>query len=202
MAESDPRPFAVLFVCRANHCRSPLAEFLLRNEVEQRGLGWSVSSAGTHARAGQPMHPSVARLLTGRGLDTADWTSRAMDLASIEGADLVLTAAEEQRAAIARLAPTAMTRTFTLLQFAHLTTFVSTRSAVSAPDFGPRLLDDVSAVRGTVQPMPEDERDVADPMGQSARSFRRCAAVIERAWQQILSCAPVAQSPLRESVAG
>lgn len=199
MAGSDPTPFTVLLVCRANHCRSPMAEFLLRGQLEQRGLGWAVSSTGTHARSGLPMHPSVARLLARRGFDTADWTSRAMEVDSVEGADLVLTAADEQRASIARLVPTAMTRTFTLLQFAHLSTFVPAWSAASAADFGPRLLDDVSAVRGTVQPMPVDERDVADPMGQSARKFRKCAAVIEGAWQQILSGAPTGRSSLRAS---
>jgi len=37
----------VLFVCLGNICRSPLAEGILRREVEKRGLDWTVDSAGT-----------------------------------------------------------------------------------------------------------------------------------------------------------
>jgi len=37
----------VLFVCLGNICRSPLAEGILRREVEKRRLDWTVDSAGT-----------------------------------------------------------------------------------------------------------------------------------------------------------
>ena len=43
--------YNVLFVCTGNICRSPLAEELLRRELEQRGVGdrFTVDSAGTDA---------------------------------------------------------------------------------------------------------------------------------------------------------
>jgi protein-tyrosine phosphatase len=42
---------AILMVCRANICRSPMAEGLLRGELKMRGMDRKVSvdSAGTHA---------------------------------------------------------------------------------------------------------------------------------------------------------
>ena len=42
---------AVLFVCSANQCRSPMAEVLFREHLEQMGLadGWRVESAGVWA---------------------------------------------------------------------------------------------------------------------------------------------------------
>jgi protein-tyrosine phosphatase len=64
---------AVLMVCTANICRSPMAEGVLRLELEQRGLQRQimVDSAGTHA--GQP----------GRAAD-----ARAQQICSREGIDI------------------------------------------------------------------------------------------------------------------
>lgn len=54
---------AVLLVCTANICRSPMAEGLLREELRLRGLKREVllDSAGTNAT--QPGHPADARAL-------------------------------------------------------------------------------------------------------------------------------------------
>jgi len=182
--------FHVVFVCRANHCRSPLAEFLLRAELSARDVDWTVSSAGTRVRPGQPMHPSAARILARHNLDTSAWTSRVITRQIIDTADLLLTADEEQRGAIARLTPTALPRTFTILQYAYLSAFVTRPGVLASESYGSQLLERVNEVRGAVQPMPHSERDLADPMGQSPLKFRRCAATIERAVEQILGGLP------------
>lgn len=54
---------SVLLVCRANICRSPMAEALLREELKLRGLGRKVllDSAGTNAS--QPGHPADGRAM-------------------------------------------------------------------------------------------------------------------------------------------
>jgi low molecular weight protein-tyrosine phosphatase len=64
---------AILMVCTANICRSPMAEGVLRQVLEQRGLNRkiSVDSAGTHAS--QP----------GRSAD-----ARAQKVCKLEGVDL------------------------------------------------------------------------------------------------------------------
>lgn len=57
---SEPgQTIGVLFVCYANVCRSPLAEGLLRELANQRGLGerLHIDSAGTSAMEGAPPHP-------------------------------------------------------------------------------------------------------------------------------------------------
>ncbi|MER5705631.1 low molecular weight phosphatase family protein, partial [Micromonospora sp. NPDC002296] len=53
----------ILFVCHANMCRSPMAEYL---------AGWllaklpvEVASAGTAAVDGRPMHPYAAQVAAG-----------------------------------------------------------------------------------------------------------------------------------------
>ncbi|MET1004308.1 MAG: hypothetical protein ABWX96_02100 [Propionibacteriaceae bacterium] len=174
-------------MCTANHCRSPLAEFILAEELESRDLFWKVSSAGTQARPGVPMHPTAARILERRDRDPSDWVSRSLDVDLIDRSDLILTAAEEHRGVVARMQPAAMSRTFTLLQFAHLSTALPTPDILPNADYGRSLLSHVSAARSRVQPLPRAERDVSDPMGQPAFRFRRCATTIERAIQQILS---------------
>jgi len=189
--EPSEEQFSVLLVCTANQCRSPMAEHLLRAELEVRALDWSVSSAGVAARPGQPMHPSAARILDRRGIDTAGWTSRLVDGVTIDRADLVLTATEAHREAVARLRPNAMARTFTLLQFAHLIRASPPVAAGTGQGFGAALVAQAGAARGRLQPLPKSDRDLADPMGQSAHKFRRCAAVVEQAVQDILLGAPV-----------
>ena len=59
--------FSLLVVCQANVCRSPMAERLARHVLAERldpaRAGFTVLSAGTHARTGSPMHPHVRTVL-------------------------------------------------------------------------------------------------------------------------------------------
>jgi protein-tyrosine phosphatase len=197
-AESVTPCFTVLIVCSANHCRSPLAEQLLRAKCAIRDLDWDVSSAGTSARPGQPMHASAARILTKRGIDSSRWRSRIIVRDMIAASHLVLTAGEEHRAIIARLAPGALARTFTLLQFAYL----ARGMPQAVRNYGPELLAHVAEARGRVQPMSEFDRDLADPMGHSFVKFRKCASTIDQALDQILSGAPIRRWTMPPSVTG
>lgn len=185
--QSAASTFNLLYVCTANHCRSPLAEFLTRIELPARDLDWSVSSAGTRARPGQPMHPAVARTVRRLGFEPGDWSSRTLTAELIGRADLILTAEEDHRGVVAQLSPSAMGRTFTLMQFAHLVAAIPRDRPLPAADYGPRLLSEVRALRGRVQPTPAKNRDLPDPMGASPLKFRRCAAAVERSVEQILA---------------
>ena len=179
-------PFEVLFVCTANHCRSPLAEHLLRQRVQLAGLGWSVGSAGTRCRPGVPLHPLVARLLGERGIDPQGWGSRLLTPDLVARADLVLTAAEEHRGVVATLSPRAMPRTFTLLQLAHLLRHSPSGVGPQESRSGPALLRRAALAQGQVQPMPKAERDLADPMGRPWDRFKDCEATVAGALDQLL----------------
>lgn len=135
------------------------------------------------------MHRSAARLLARRGIDTSGWLSTRLSRDVIEESSLILTAGEEQRGLVALQSPSALGRTFPLLQFAHLAASAPQGQQISGPDVGPELLVKVLRARGRVQPMPRDQRELPDPMNGSALKFRACARTIERAVQQVLDAA-------------
>ena len=85
--------FTLLYVCTANLCRSPIAEYLTR-ELAAAQLSeerWVIGSAGVRATAGHPVHPRAAAELSRRGLDTDDFRLGASEC--VAAADVVATAA-------------------------------------------------------------------------------------------------------------
>lgn len=182
--------FSVLVVCRANHCRSPLMEHLLRAEVARRGLPWTISSAGTEAQSGRPMHRHARRVLRSRQLDAHGWVSTQLTREAVLQADLVVTAARLERESVSRLAPEATPYTYPLLPLAHLLGAVPGQTAADPSEVGPRLLASAKQVQTQTQPLPVDRRDLPDPMGRLYPSFVSCAARIDAALSQILPAAP------------
>jgi len=177
---------SVLMVCHANLCRSPMAERLARRTIADRLGGCAtaveVTSAGTHAAEGRPMHPYAAEVLDRHGAQHADFRSRRVTAALVEQADLVLTATREQRAACVTLAPRAVRRTFTLLQFGRLAGALHPRAltAVWPPQQRLRaLVEELPRARGAVPVAAPEEDDLPDPVQQPLPVFRRCARDIQ-----------------------
>jgi len=62
----------IMFVCHGNICRSPMAEFLFRKLVSERGLADKyeiASSATSHEEEGNPVYPPARRLLESEGIN-------------------------------------------------------------------------------------------------------------------------------------
>ena len=62
----------ILFVCLGNICRSPMAEFLLKYEVEKLGIAknFQIESRGTSdEEEGNPVHYGTAQILDRLGID-------------------------------------------------------------------------------------------------------------------------------------
>jgi protein-tyrosine-phosphatase len=176
---------SVLVVCTANQCRSPLAEHQLRHALAAAGLDWTVESGGFYARTGEPLDPDVGAVLTELNVAVQPgWVSRRLDAGMIERADLVLTAERAHRAAVVTLVPSAVNRTFTLLEFARmLPTDAGTGATTPA-----QLIRAAEADRVFAGPT-RDSDDLADPINQGRQKFRACAAEISRAVDRIVSCA-------------
>lgn len=117
---TDAKTLRILMVCTGNICRSPLAERLLAARLADAGVSAEVSSAGTGAMVGDPMTPETAALVRPLGGIERPHAARQLDSSMIRDADLILTATRQHRAAVVSLMPTAVPRTFTLLEFARL----------------------------------------------------------------------------------
>jgi protein-tyrosine-phosphatase len=84
---------AVLFVCTANVCRSPMAQALFRALIVREvpgGEQWTVESAGTWGTNG--LHPSEnsVKVMAARGLDISGHRSRILDAVLLKRFDLIL----------------------------------------------------------------------------------------------------------------
>jgi protein-tyrosine phosphatase len=180
--------FEILFVCRANLCRSPLAERLARRAFDDAfgadAAGVVVSSAGTHAYGGSPMHRGSASVLVECGIDAGGFFSRTVNASVLGTADLVLAAGRDQRAACVTLAPGAVRRAFTLRQFARLVGAVPAAGAFTGtvPARLRDLVEHVSANRHLVPAVAAEADDLPDPVSQPIEVFRDCARDI---WKSV-----------------
>lgn len=90
LRDTLPEKAAVLFVCTANICRSPMAAALFAEKIKNRP-GWRVESAGTWAPEGQPAVPRAQMAVRGRGLDLSQHRSRSVSRELLHEFDLILT---------------------------------------------------------------------------------------------------------------
>lgn len=176
--------FRVLHVCTGNICRSPMAEHLMRVGLEQRlGAGadiFAIESAGTWGHTGSPMEPNAHTTLASYGVDGSAFRARELVAEHIAGADLVLAASREHRAAAVVLQPRAASRTFTLLELARLLTVVDP-DALPTDDLQERaraLVRAAAARRGTVRPDTPADDDLTDPYQAPASAFAACAQLV------------------------
>jgi protein-tyrosine phosphatase len=180
-------PFHILHVCVANICRSPMAEWLTRQEIGERlgpaGAAFVVSSAGTRGHAGSPMHHHGAGVLRSVGVEPDGFVARVLTADLLRGADLVLTATTVERDQAVELLPAALNRTFTLLEFARLLAAVPADLAgppadLAAPSADPaerarRTVVLARRMRGRLPYVDPSVDDLADPV-RTPDGFRRC----------------------------
>lgn len=63
----------ILFVCHGNICRSPMAEFVMRDMIKKRGLDGKIvtaSAATSTEEIGNPVHSGTRRKLREHGIST------------------------------------------------------------------------------------------------------------------------------------
>ncbi|HEY3688260.1 MAG TPA: low molecular weight protein-tyrosine-phosphatase [Streptosporangiaceae bacterium] len=107
---TGPGPYRVCVVCLGNICRSPMAEVVLRAELDDAGLARSVvvDSAGTGGwHEGDPMDARARAALADRGYDGTRHRARKFDPAWFADRDLVLAMDDENLADLRELAPDA-----------------------------------------------------------------------------------------------
>ena len=83
----------ILFICHGNICRSPMAEFIMKDLVKKAGLeqGFRVESAATSAEEiGNPVYPPARRKLAEHGIDCSGKTARQLRNSDYEKYDLLI----------------------------------------------------------------------------------------------------------------
>ncbi len=84
--------YKILFVCHGNICRSPMAEFVLRDMLKNRGIsGVEVASAATSTEElGNGVHRGTRAVLHSLGIDCSFKRARQMTRADYDEYDLLL----------------------------------------------------------------------------------------------------------------
>lgn len=98
----------ILLVCRENICRSPMAEGLLRAQLELAGLSDEIEvvSAGTHTtQPGRRPDPRAERAAGMAGIDLSKMRARRVAERDIVNSDLVLAMDESNMEDLLRLCP-------------------------------------------------------------------------------------------------
>ena len=83
----------ILFVCHGNICRSPMAEFVLKDLVKKRGLEarYEIASAATsREELGNPVYPPARRKLAEHGIGCAGHQARQMTKQDYAYYDLIV----------------------------------------------------------------------------------------------------------------
>jgi protein-tyrosine-phosphatase len=155
-----------------------MAEVLLRRHLEQAGVEATVSSAGLHT-GGVPATEHGVAAMTERGLDLEPHRSRQVDAEMLRQADLVIAMARVHVREAVGLVPDALGKTFTLKELARFAASVGERGADEPLE---RWLARIAADRvpsSLVGMAPDDEMDVADPVGRGRAAYDTTAALLD-----------------------
>lgn len=83
----------ILFVCHGNICRSPMAEYVMKDIVRKRGLEecFVIDSAATSdEEIGNPVHPATRQVLEENGVPCGDHRARRIKPGEAGKWDLVV----------------------------------------------------------------------------------------------------------------
>ena len=83
----------ILFVCHGNICRSPMAEFVMKDLVKKAGLASQFhieSTATSREEIGNPVYPPARRKLAEHGISCDGHAARQLTNADYEKYDLLI----------------------------------------------------------------------------------------------------------------
>ena len=96
----------ILFICHGNICRSPMAEFVMKDLVQKAGLTdeFHIESAATsREEIGNPVYPPARSKLKEHGIDCAGKTARQLQNSDYDEFDLLIGMDQENLRGIYRI---------------------------------------------------------------------------------------------------
>ena len=96
----------VLFICHGNICRSPMAEFVLKDMVRKRGMEdrFEIASAATsREEIGNPVYPPARRKLAEHGIACTGHRARQMTKEDYDRYDMIICMDDNNKRSIMRM---------------------------------------------------------------------------------------------------
>jgi protein-tyrosine-phosphatase len=106
---------ALLFVCSGNAGRSPAAQYLAREYIDDHGLAVEVQSRGTNVRDRSGPDIQLATAIPA----AKSHVPTALDAEAIEWADLILTMNRQHKQIVTAMVPSAADKTYCLYEYAE-----------------------------------------------------------------------------------
>lgn len=103
----------ILVVCVGNICRSPTAEFLLKQALPNK----TVHSAGLGALVGHDTDATAKQVAEQHGVECPTHSARQLTKEMCRQADVILVMEDKHKEAVSRLAPEVRGKTFLLGQW-------------------------------------------------------------------------------------
>ena len=111
--------FKILFVCHGNICRSPMAEFIMKKIVKEKGEEESFyieSAATSREEFGNGVYPPVKRILNAMGIDCSNKRARQVTYSDYDKFDYIVCMDQNNMRNIKRIIPNdSKNKIFTLL---------------------------------------------------------------------------------------
>ena len=112
---------AVLFVCTANICRSPMAVGIFNKILEEKNPDgdWRVESAGTWGLDGEPAAAGSLAVMKNKGIDISEHRARSVSKDLLQAFDLILTMESGQKESMRMEFPEVSDRIFLLSEMVN-----------------------------------------------------------------------------------
>lgn len=94
-----------LICCTGNTCRSPMAQAVVQQLAEKRGLPLTVESAGFAAFPGDEATPQAQEAAKEAGMDLSAHRARRLTLEMVERADRIFVMSEAQKQMLTDVCP-------------------------------------------------------------------------------------------------